>query len=260
MGKYSAGNIRGELWPTAAWRGEFVGFNWLLLLLPLYSPSPSLFSPVSEKMSAVRRGDRRAERDQQSSPYKRPNAQPQKSVRPHAYDLPTLPVVGSHPRQSWSLSGFFNYLNPLRRQKPSEEPEEGISDESAGFDERQTTDGSDFGATRPPEILTQRGHAVRHTHLHIVCLTPTCPFILLRLQSNGSRNLFHLLHLRDNLRTLCPPQVSSQRLLEQHLLSRDPTLPGWMCHHSPQRRNLRLSSNIYVTALTNHCITLNMSV
>ena len=127
-------------------------------------------------MSAVRRGDRRAARNQQSSPYGRPNAQPQKSVRPHTYSLPTLPVVGSHPRQSWSLSGFFNFLNPLRRQKPSEEPEEEFSDESAGFDEKQTTDGSDFGASHPREILTQRGHAVRHTHLHIVCLNANVSF------------------------------------------------------------------------------------
>jgi hypothetical protein len=182
-------------------RGEFVGSPPPPLVLSL---SPS-FLARSENMSAVRRGDRRAERNQQSSPYNRPNAQPQKSVRPHVYSLPTLPVVGSHPRQSWSLSGFFNFLNPLRRQKSSEESEEDISEESAGFDERQTTDGSDFGASRPPEILTQRGHAVRHIHLHIVCLTPTCPFIFLRLQSNGSRNLFHLLHLRDNLRILCRP-------------------------------------------------------
>ena len=186
MGKYSAGNIRGELWPATAWRVCWsIGSPPPPLILSL---SPS-FLARPENMSAVRRGDRRAERNQQSSPYKRPNAQPQKSVRPHAYGLPTLPVVGSHPRQSWSLSGLFNFLNPLRRQKSSEEPEEDFSDESAGFDERQTTDGSDFGAARPPEILTQRGHAVRHTHLHLVCLTPTCPFIFLRLRSNGSRTL-----------------------------------------------------------------------
>jgi hypothetical protein len=41
-------------------------------------------------MSAVRRGDRRAARNQQSSPYSRPNAQPKKSVRPHVYILPTF--------------------------------------------------------------------------------------------------------------------------------------------------------------------------
>jgi hypothetical protein len=203
VGKYSAGNSRVSFGPRQAWR-----VCWIQLTSPppplILFLSPSLLAR-SENMSAVRRGDRRAERNQQSSPYKRPNAQSQKSVRPHAYGLPTLPVVGSHPRQSWSISGFFNFLNPLRRQKPSEEPEEDISDESAGFDERQTTDGSDFGASRPPEILTQRGHAVRHTHLHIACLTPTCPFIFLRLQSNGSRNLFHLLHLRENLRILCRP-------------------------------------------------------
>jgi hypothetical protein len=62
-----------------------------LLPLPLFYHSP-------ENMSAVRRGDRRAERSQHSSPYNRPNAQPKKSVRPYVYFLPTLPVVGSYLR------------------------------------------------------------------------------------------------------------------------------------------------------------------
>jgi hypothetical protein len=41
-------------------------------------------------MSAVRRGDRRASRSQQSSPYSRPDAQPKKSVGPHVHILPTF--------------------------------------------------------------------------------------------------------------------------------------------------------------------------
>jgi len=79
---------------------------------------------------------------------------------PHPF--PTLHAVDSHPRQSWSLSGFFNFLNPLRGKKSSEEPEEEFSDEGASYDEKRTVDGSEFGAPRPPEILSQRGHAVRH--------------------------------------------------------------------------------------------------
>ncbi|KAI9440600.1 hypothetical protein H4582DRAFT_1478267 [Lactarius indigo] len=87
-------------------------------------------------MSAVRRSDRRAARSQLSSPYKRPNAQPKKS--------------------SWSLSSLFSYLNPLRRTKPSEEPKDDLSDEDAQ-DEKQSSDGSEFGGSRPADVLSQRG-------------------------------------------------------------------------------------------------------
>ena len=50
---------------------------------------------------------------------------------------------------------------------------------------------------------------------------------------------------------------------DQYLLSKDPTCfshPSLMCHHSHRWRNWRPSNNIYVTALTNLCITLNTSV
>lgn len=91
-------------------------------------------------MSAVRRGGRRTARNQQSSPYSRPNAQPNKS--------------------SWSLSGFFSFLNPLHRKKSSEETEEEFSDEGANDDEKRTADGLEFETSCPPEILSQRGHAM----------------------------------------------------------------------------------------------------
>ncbi|KAI9438893.1 hypothetical protein BJY52DRAFT_1195800 [Lactarius psammicola] len=87
-------------------------------------------------MSAVRRSDRRAARSQLSSPYKRPNAQPKKS--------------------SWSLSALFSYLNPLRRTKSSEEPKDDLSDEDT-HDEKQSSDGSEFGGSRPADVLSQRG-------------------------------------------------------------------------------------------------------
>jgi hypothetical protein len=131
-------------------------------------------------MSAIRRGDRRAARNQQSSPYTRPNAQPKKSVRPPVYILYTLPTVALHLRQSWSLSGFFNFLNPLGSKTSSEESEEDFYDEGASHDEKQAADASEFEASRPPEILSQRGHAVCHAYLHIVCLNLTCLFICLR--------------------------------------------------------------------------------
>ncbi|KAI9459036.1 hypothetical protein F5148DRAFT_1287252 [Russula earlei] len=61
---------------------------------------------------------------------------------------------------SWSLSGFLSFLNPLRRRGSSEEPEENLSDDGVVYDEKETTDGSEFGASRPAEILSQRGHAM----------------------------------------------------------------------------------------------------
>jgi len=59
---------------------------------------------------------------------------------------------------------LFNFLNPLHRKESSEEPNEEFSDEGASDDEKQTPDGLEFGASHPPEILSQRGHAVRHTY------------------------------------------------------------------------------------------------
>ncbi|KAH9024903.1 hypothetical protein EDB84DRAFT_413446 [Lactarius hengduanensis] len=87
-------------------------------------------------MSAVRRSDRRAARSQLASPYKRPNAQPKKS--------------------SWSLSSLFSFLNPLRRTKSSEELKDDLSDEDAQ-DEKQSSDGSEFGGSRSADVLLQRG-------------------------------------------------------------------------------------------------------
>ncbi|KAI0255929.1 hypothetical protein BJV78DRAFT_1151372 [Lactifluus subvellereus] len=82
--------------------------------------------------------NRRATRNHFSSPYNRPNAQPKKS--------------------SWSLSGFFGFLHPLRRRKSSEEPEESFREGAAGCDERRSADVSEPGASRPPEVLSQRDH------------------------------------------------------------------------------------------------------
>jgi hypothetical protein len=167
--------------PCLGPRGELIG--------PLPRPSlPTLlrftpFLPLGcpEDMSAIRRGDRRAARNQHSSPYNRSDAQPKKSVR--RFDvLHSSPAraVGSHPCQPWSLSGFFNFLNPLSRRKPSEEPEERLPAEGAGDDETQTTDGSEFGGLRPPEILSQRGHAVRHILFLLVHLSLMRPLVILR--------------------------------------------------------------------------------
>lgn len=47
----------------------------------------------------------------------------------------------------------------MHRKESSEEQEEGFSDEGVSDDEKQTADGLEFGA---PEILSRRGHAVRH--------------------------------------------------------------------------------------------------
>ena len=71
VGKNKAGSFRTEPWP-AAWR---VGTS----SPPPLSSSLSL-SNIPANMSAVRRGDRRAARNQHSSPYNRPNAQSKKSV------------------------------------------------------------------------------------------------------------------------------------------------------------------------------------
>ncbi|KAH9995421.1 hypothetical protein BJV74DRAFT_795254 [Russula compacta] len=106
-------------------------------------------------MSAIRRGDRRAARNQHSSPYNRPSVQPKKS--------------------SWSLSGFFNFLNPLGRRKSSEEPEEDFTQEAGCYDEKQMTDGSEFGASHPPEILSQRGHAIVAEQQHQQQQQPLSP-------------------------------------------------------------------------------------
>jgi hypothetical protein len=62
----------------------------------------------------------------------------------------------------------LNFLNPLSGRKSSEEPEESSQDESASCDEKQTTDVSEFGESGAPEVLSQRGHAVRHTRFHLV--------------------------------------------------------------------------------------------
>ena len=149
-------------------------------LPPPLSSSLSL-SNIHANMSAVRRGDRRAARNQHSSPYNRPNAQSKKSVGVPSHVLhkyfslpPPFPrsAETKRLRQSWSLSGFFSFLNPLRNSKSSEGPEEESSSEvGAGYDERQASDGSESEeASHPPEILSQRGHAVRHNFLSSLLL------------------------------------------------------------------------------------------
>lgn len=65
------------------------------------------------------------------------------------------------------MSSFFSYLNPLRRPKPSEEPKDDLSDEDVQDDEKQSSDGSgsEYGGSRPAEVLSQRGLEVRHNML-----------------------------------------------------------------------------------------------
>lgn len=53
----------------------------------------------------------------------------------------------------------------MHRKNSSEETEEEFADEGASDDEKQTADGLEFEASRPPEILSQRGHAVRSYRL-----------------------------------------------------------------------------------------------
>ncbi len=76
---------RTQLNPLTRGEGQ-VGFA--LFVSSLSFPSTNLSRPP--KMSAVRRSDRRAARSQLSSPYKRPNAQPKKSVRAHFNTLHAL--------------------------------------------------------------------------------------------------------------------------------------------------------------------------
>jgi hypothetical protein len=91
-------------------------------------------------------------------------------------------------------------------------------------------------------------------------------FIFLRWQQSNSSNLSPHSHLRDRLKLSSHPrrlQVSYQSPLDQYPRSKGlPHLnhPSWMCHHSRQRRSSRPSNNICVTALTNRCTMLNMSV
>ncbi|KAI0305851.1 hypothetical protein B0F90DRAFT_933444 [Multifurca ochricompacta] len=106
-------------------------------------------------MSAVRRSDRRATRNQLSSPYKRPNVQPKKSP--------------------WSLSGLFSFLNPLRRSKPSEDPEGEPLEEDTEYEEKQSTDGSEFGTSRPADVLSQRGHELAQQQQHHQPQSPSTP-------------------------------------------------------------------------------------
>jgi hypothetical protein len=75
-----------------------------------------------------------------------------------------------HLRQSWLLLGSFIFLNPLQSSKSSEELEESSLEEGAGYDEKQASDGSESEASHPPEILSQRGHAVRHNLLSCLLL------------------------------------------------------------------------------------------
>ncbi|KAI0272529.1 hypothetical protein BC834DRAFT_351352 [Gloeopeniophorella convolvens] len=92
-------------------------------------------------MSLIRRNDRRAARNQLSSPYKRPSAQPKKS--------------------SWSLSSLFGFLNPLRRSESSEDLEEDVPQGDAENNDKSVSD-SVSEAPHPGEMLSQRGHELTH--------------------------------------------------------------------------------------------------
>jgi hypothetical protein len=168
-------------WPTAAWRV----LSWIQFLLPFVLPLPtSLTRP--KNMSAVRRGDRRAARNQQSSPYSRPNAQPKKSVGPHVL----RPSYFARSRLTSALVlviiGLLQLFKPLASQEIIRGTGGGISDEGASDDEKQTADGLEFEASRPPEILSQRGHAVRHTYLHIILLKSNVPIHLSQIGSRAA--------------------------------------------------------------------------
>lgn len=73
VGKYYTGSSR----RAQHTRGEG---QVTLALFASSSPSSTILRRPA-KMSAVRHSDRRAARNQLSSPYKRPNAKPKKSVR-----------------------------------------------------------------------------------------------------------------------------------------------------------------------------------
>ncbi len=73
------------------------------------------------------------------------------------------------------MSSFFSFLNPLRRTNPSEEPKNDLSDEGAQYDERQSSDGSEFEGS-PADVLLQRGHEVRHNMFLSYNLNTTCAF------------------------------------------------------------------------------------
>ena len=84
-----------------------------LLVLSSFSPKPP------ENMRAVRRGDRRAERNQQSLPYRRPNAQSGQSVRAsHVLHLFLLASPSSRLNHTSVvlvvvIIGFLQLLEPL---------------------------------------------------------------------------------------------------------------------------------------------------
>lgn len=82
-------------------------------------------------MSAVRRNDRRATRNNLASPYTRPlksdNAHPpKKSVRPF---VPLeLSLSPNQSLQPWSLSGLISFLNPFGGNSEPEDSDSGQSD------------------------------------------------------------------------------------------------------------------------------------
>jgi hypothetical protein len=99
-------------------RGEF---EWASLSLVLVQFSFSLKPP--ENMSAVRRGDRRAERKEHSSPYGRPNAQSKKSVRAsHVLSsfITRSPLQSAEPNicvLDVVIIGFLQLFEPLAWQE-----------------------------------------------------------------------------------------------------------------------------------------------
>ena len=90
-------------------------------------------------------------------------------------------------------------------------------------------------------------------------------FIYPRWQRSNSSNLSPRLHLYDSPIPSCHPrrtQVFYQNPPNQYPRSKGlphSNHPAWMGHHNRQRRSSSRLNNICVTALTNRCITLNMS-
>jgi len=67
--------------------------------------------------------------------------------------------------------------------------EESSSEEGAGHEEAQAADGSEFGASGPPEILSQRGHAVRRTRFLCSAVCLTCISIFSQIAAEQQRSL-----------------------------------------------------------------------
>lgn len=96
--------------------------------------------------------------------------------------------------------GDLQLFKPLASQEVI--GKESSQDESVGYDEKLATDGSEFGESRPPEVLSQLGHAVRHTCFRLVYSNNNrrvVHFSQMAAEQRNSSNLSPRSHLRDSL-------------------------------------------------------------